>query len=610
MTLRAVLTVACLFTAAIAFLWCAPVQPPQPLGSKPPVGPKRPEPSEADRFAATLNSLSERAEDPTLTEDQTDALLAEMEHQLEHYFELPDTVRSAPQVQGALERMCDLSLQLQLDENAEPETPETAEGSPGDDILHVTTFLAADDLKKTYAEVEKALKQTDLGFTIPTNDAVVTYVNLFQTRLRDWFTSALARGAPYVPKMQAVFKDEGIPPALVWMAVVESAFNPTARSRARAVGMWQFIEGTGRRYGLAVDFWEDQRRDPEISARAAARYLKDLYGMFGDWQLALAAYNCGEAVILKYTVRSPEGNFWQLRNTRFLHRETREYVPAIMASILMASNPKAYGIEFVADAAPTPTATYLLEEATDLRVLARCADVPVETLQGLNPSLKRLMTPPRPFELRIPAKSLDGFQAKLEAVPASERVAVATHEVKAGESLTKIAHDYNVPAEAIRLANRLPNKSVHQGEMLVVPLGIAASDPSLYAEERRPSSRGSRVYKVRKGDTLAAVSRRTGVSVEKLRDLNSLSSDELKPGQRLVVSEAAQAPEKPVQRKPAPAAPAQQAQARKDRIHHVHEGDTLWDLAKRYGTTVDRICRANRISPSKRLKVGDTLLIP
>lgn len=594
-----------LLLAASLLVACAPSRPPQATPRPAAMGPKAPGKGPAENLAAQMDSASERAENPDLSDDEVAAATKEMERLFEAYLSLPAQDQADPNLQAAVERMCDLSLQLQLDAFAAPEAPEAAEGSPKDDLPNATTFLSPEDLKRTYEEVDKALKETSLGFEVKTNDAVITYVNLYQNKLRGWFSQALTRGAPYVPRMQAIFKDEGIPPSLVYMAIVESAFNPNAVSRAKAVGMWQFIQGTATRYGLVVDFWEDQRRDPEIAARAAARYLKDLYAMFGDWELALAAYNCGEGKIQRYTARSEEDDFWELRKTRYVRRETREYVPAIMAAVLLASNPKAYGFEVPAYAPPETAATVAVPEPTDLRVLARCAQTPVENLQALNPSLKRLMTPPRAFDLRIPAKNLEGFQARLDATPAQERLAVATHTVRRGETLKKIAGQYGVPSEAIRLANRLPGRKVHAGQTLVIPLGTAATDPSLYAEERPSSRKGSRTYRVRKGDTLSSVSRKTGVPVEALKELNGLDSDALQAGQRLVLGQA---------RKPAPRTPAKASRSvdaeGKERVHHVKEGDSLWEIARRNGTTVDRICRANRISPRTKLRVGDTLVIP
>lgn len=582
---------------------CAPGGPPpvsQPPVEAPPAVP--PEVARAKDLADRAEALCERAEQEDLSDEAAREVLASMDALFDEALGEPPAVLSEPRLQGALNRMADLALQLDLDANAAPPEAPEEEESPKDTLLKEATFLSPADLEATLAQVEASLKQVSVGLEVPASDpAVLAYVNLYQTRLRKWFAAALDRGAPYVPRMQEIFRDEGVPPSLVYLAIVESAFHPGAVSRARAVGMWQFVAGTAQRYGLTVDFWEDQRLDPELSARASARYLKDLRQMLGDWSLALASYNCGEAKVLRHQQKKPSVTFADLCKTRVLRRETREYVPAIYAAILVASNPAAYGFAPPATDPPEPTATIPLTEATDLRVLARCAGVPVEELQKLNPSLKRLVTPPREFLLRIPARNYDAFRAAFDAVPPEERLAVAIHTVQKGESLASIARHYKTSAEAIRLANRIQSRRVSPGQSLVVPLGVSASDPSLYAERRTSPPRGARVYRVKPGDTLSSVSRATGIPMERLKEINNLDSDQLKPGQRLVLAAEAR-PKKEV--------PPSASSPKAPRVHHIQPGDTLWDLARRYGTTVEKICRANRISPGKRLNLGDTLVIP
>lgn len=596
---------------ALLLVGCAEQAPPVAVPAPPPAAAKPPGQEQVDKLVAEMERLSNRVEAEDLDDAAEAQVLSEMAAVLNAYFAAPEAVRKHPRLQGALERMCDEALQVELDMNAAPETAEQEEVSPRDELLGVTTFLSPDELKATYDAVTKAVAEANPGFEITANDAVLTYVNLFQNKLRNWYTRALTRGQPYVPKMKEVFKDEGVPPSLVYLAIVESAFNPQATSRAKAVGMWQFIQGTGLRYGLTIDFWEDQRKDPELAARAAARYLKDLHGMFGDWQLALAAYNTGEGRIQRYVNKRPEDDFWDMRsNRKALKRETREYVPAILAAILLASNPKAYGIEPPPDVPPPAIAKVTIDSATDLRVLAKCAGLSVEELQELNPSLRRIMTPPRKFDLKIPAGNLEGFQARLDAVPESERVAVAMHTVARGESLGTIARKYHVSTESIRLANRIPGrKGVPVGTALVIPLGQAASDPVLYAEERGAARSSAKVYKVRKGDTLATISRRTGVPVDRLKEINHLTSNDLRPGQRLVL----EAPPHPVvQARAAPkGSPGPSSGAKAEpKVYHIKAGDTLWDIARRYGITLDQLCRANRISPSHQFHPGDTLIIP
>lgn len=598
MTFRPLFLACTIFALLVS---CAPQQPVKVAAL--PEAPTPQKPSEEQLLFERMQALSARAEDPDLSDEQVPALSREMAEAAEAYFEAPEPVRRSPKIQGSLERMCDHALQLGLDANAAPDTPPLESESPRDMLPQATTFLPPEELQKTLDEVKKAQASVEVGIPVPVdNKAVLTYVNMYQTKFRNWFAGALERGAPYVPGFRGIFKDEGVPPDLVYLAIVESAFKSNAVSRARAAGMWQFIQGTARRYGLVIDFWEDQRFDPELSARASAHYLKDLYDMFGDWQLALAAYNAGEMKIQRSLERTQKETFWDLKTTRYLRRETREYVPAILAAILIATNPAAYGFD-PPKAAAEPMATVTLEQPMDLRVLARCAGIPLDALQAANPSLRRLITPPRQFSLKLPADKLETFQAGLAQVPPEEKAEIVVHRVAAGESLRSIASKYQVSANLVRIVNRLNAGRVRVGQELVIPRGSAATDPTLYAEERAsPKKHSQKIYKVRRGDTLAGICARTGVPVQTLRELNNISGDTLKPGQRLVLTSVAGAREAGGNQGSRPGSNA--------RVHHVRQGDTLYQLALQYSTTVDKLCRLNRISPGKTLHLGDTLLIP
>lgn len=586
-------------------LACVPVQPPAPLPEPaPPAGPPRLPGEEA--LHLKLQGLAERAERPDLTDEEEGALLAEVDSALSEVLDAPEPLRSTPLIQGSVERLTDLVLQLELDANAAPPEPAPSlEGTPLEAMLSETTFIPEADLQSTLEAVRRAQASVQLDLPVPAdNPAVLSYVNLYQKRYRNWFAATLERAAPRLPSLQRTFKDAGVPPELVWLAAVESAFRTDAVSRAKAVGMWQFIAGTAKRYGLQVDYWEDQRLDPEVASRASARYLKDLYDMFGDWPLALASYNAGEFKVLRGLKRTGKKTFWELRKTNALRRETREYVPAIFAAVLIGTNPEAYGFQGP-DAPPLePAVTVPLDRAMDLRLLARCADMTPEALQALNPSLKRLVTPPRPFQLRLPPERVERFQTALAQVPEEERLAVAVHTVQPGETLAKVAKRYGVTTGVLRTVNRLRSNSVKPGTELAVPIGPAASDPVLYAEERPQDRRPQRIYKVRSGDSLSSIAARTGVPVARLKELNGLESDRLRVGQRLVLTAGAPSGA------PSPAAAAAPAAAAGSRVHHVVAGDTLYDLARKYGTTVNRICQLNRITAGKVLRPGDSLLIP
>lgn len=583
---------------------CVPAtQGPGPVSTLPAHSPSEQQ-SEEELLFSRLNTLGERADSSGLTESEEAALASEIQAAFEAFLAAPPAVRNSPRNQAAMERLADLTLQVELDANAAPPAPPPSEeGTPLEALLTETTFLPEGDLQATLEAVRRAQASVQLNLPVPSErPEVLAYVNLYQNRYRNWFAATLERSAPWAPTLQRIFKDEGVPPELIYLAAVESAFRTDAVSRAKAVGMWQFIAGTAKRYDLAVDYWEDQRLDPEVAARASARYLKDLYDLFGDWPLALASYNAGEGKIMRWARTKKDPSFWELRKTTFLRRETREYVPAIFAAVLIATNPEAYGFARP-QGALEPYAAVPLSRAMDLRLLSRCADLPVEVLRAQNPSLKRLVTPPRPFRLKLPPERVERFQAALAAVPENEQLAVAVHTVGAGETLQAIARRYQVSASLLRTVNRLASSRVKPGTQLAIPTGSSASDPTLYAEERGQKRPAQRIYKVRRGDTLASIASRTGVSVEALKEMNHIQGSSLRVGQRLVLSAGQPRPT------PAPGT-SRPAPPKGARVHHVAQGDSLYQLALTYGTTVDKICRLNRISRGKILRLGDTLLIP
>ncbi len=539
-----------------------------------------------------------------LTDEEYATLREEMDQVLLQVLKAPEEVRNDEEVQEILGRLCEFSLQLALDAGTGAEGPlPDATPPPLEELLEVTTFLSPDELKEQYAAVRSALEAKEPDFPLTVNDAVLSYVNSYQGRLRSWFQLALNRGGPHFPALMEIFREEGVPTSLVFLSIVESACNPRAYSRARAAGMWQFIAPTARRYGLNVDFWEDERWDPVRSARASAQYLHTLHGLFGDWQLALAAYNCGEAKVQRGLRKYPGGDYWTLRDKRFLVRETRGYVPAVLAATLIATNPEAYG--FTVPPAPEReiTTEVTIEKPADLKVLAKCAGITFEDLRDLNPALRRTVTPPRTCSLRIPARSKDSFLAAFAQVPEEELITVTMYTVRRGDSLSQIARKHGVTVEAIKSANRIRSHWIHPGQNLVIPVGGTGYDASLYAEARSKPRHSGSTYKVRRGDTLGGISRRTGVPIRTLRELNGIQGDLIRQGQRLNLgrsgsSSASQSPRPGRAIRPS------------DGVHRVRWGDNLWDIARRYGISVEEICSLNGFSKYKTLHPGDTLAIP
>ncbi|HEY3119909.1 MAG TPA: transglycosylase SLT domain-containing protein [Vicinamibacteria bacterium] len=399
---------------------------------------------------------------------------------------------------------------------------------------------------------EEILRENMGDFRLELNDEVLSCVDLYQGPLRDWFESALGRGARYLPRIRQVFAGAGIPQDLAYVALVESAFKPSALSRASAKGMWQFIPETGRRYGLDQDWWVDERSDPEKATDAAARYLKSLYGIFGDWNLALAAYNAGEGSVGRALGQVSGGNdFWQLARDGYLVRETRNYVPMIHAAILMARAPSRYGFAITPEDAPGSDVV-TVKGAVDLRVIAECSRAGVGSIQELNPELRRLATPAhRSYALKVPRGTGDSVRQCLASIPPERRVAFRTHVVARGETLSALARRYGSRAQAIVDANGLsPKARLMQGTELIIPIDAPAPGPGPTAlradataarNDDAPPAAGRAIhYRVQPGDTLTRIASRYGTSVGRLRSWNGLHGTRLAAGETLKIYTARQ----------------------------------------------------------------------
>jgi membrane-bound lytic murein transglycosylase D len=397
-------------------------------------------------------------------------------------------------------------------------------------------------------QIAQDVVQTEANdLPIAINDAVLSCIDLYQGRLRDWFAEALARGGRYLPHIRETFGAAGIPQDLAYVGLVESAFRTAALSRAKAKGVWQFIPATGRRFGLKQDWWVDERSDPERSTRAAAQYFKNLYEMFGDWNLALAAYNAGEGKVLRSIRRRGTSDFWELARSRALPRETRNYVPMIHAAIIVAKAPEAYGFSITPEEALASDGVPI-EGAVDLRLIAECAGAEVEAIQRLNPQLRRLATPAhRTFDLRVPVGSGDAILACLERTPPASRVSFRTHVVRRGETLAGLSRRYGTPARAIADANGIrSSRRLARGTELIIPItprtvltasASAAPDTSSTSPKRTASlSAAVRVsYRVRPGDTLSSIASKYRTTVQDLKSWNRIRGTSIAAGHLLTV---------------------------------------------------------------------------
>ena len=292
---------------------------------------------------------------------------------------------------------------------------------------------------------------SDYSYNEVADKAVKKNITLFKDKLKEKFSIWLSRSGKYLEMMKGILKEKNIPEEIVFLPLIESGFNPYAYSRARAVGYWQFISSTAKRYGLEINWWKDERRDPVKSTVAAADYLKDLYEIFGSWNLAMAAYNAGEGKILRALNKTKTDNYWELLNSRYIKRETRNYVPKFIAASLIANNPENFGFEDIEYHAPLNYDEVRIDSAVDFEVIAKCAETSVEVIKELNPELRRWCTPPDVSEyiLRVPMGKGNLFLENLSQIREEERFTVDTYKVMKGDTIIRISKKTGVPVKVI-----------------------------------------------------------------------------------------------------------------------------------------------------------------
>jgi membrane-bound lytic murein transglycosylase D len=396
--------------------------------------------------------------------------------------------------------------------------------------------------EETRRTAEAAVQEEGNDFPVELNDAVLACIDLYQGRLRDWFAEALARGGRYLPHIRQVFAEEGIPQDLAYVALVESAFKTGALSRAKAKGVWQFISATGKRYGLRQDWWVDERSDPEKATRAAARYLKELHGLLGDWNLALASYNAGENKVIRGVDRHGTRDFWRLRQTRAFRTETRNYVPLIHAAIVVAKAPEKYGFA-VTPEAPLSYETAAVAGPVDLRIVAECLETPLDDVRSLNPELRRMATPASAgYPLRVPEGKAGVLGECLGKVPEAKRVQFRTHVVAKGQSFYTIARKYGLRSQELAEANGLPLKRpLSIGQELIIPVeprtaSARTGAPAVVTAALPSASSRTRLsYRIRPGDTLGTIAERYGTTVSELQSWNGLRSTRITAGRTLTI---------------------------------------------------------------------------
>jgi membrane-bound lytic murein transglycosylase D len=474
--------------------------------------------------------------------------------------------------------------------SAEPERPPAED--PRDSLVAAAPTASPEEFEKARREIAAVPSGVSYDIPIVVNEQVLRAVAFYQFRAPLGFASALKRSGRYLDLMRGILKEEGVPEDLVYVAMVESAFKYQAHSRAAAHGFWQFIEGTGRRYGLHRTREYDERSDAVKSTRAAAAYFRDLYEMFGDWHLAMAAYDAGEGRILKSLQRTGARDFWGLAQGNTLRRETRDYVPFILATALIAKDPARFGFDVLPDP-PIAWEIVTVTKPVDIGRVAAAAGAPLPDLQLLNSELRTRSTPHGvpAYDLRVPPGTAPVVAARLPGLPPAPEVAEKRITVKKGETLTRVAARAGVSVGELCDWNDIPRTAkLQKGTVLVVP-----SRPKSHPKELLAAKSASPQGEIRAVPTPAS-------AITHASDVGPFTA-----------APAAATPTAPS----AAALPARvdipadgfkdTANASAKTIHHtVKKGDTLYSLANRYGTTVDAIRRENRLT-SASLRAGQTL---
>lgn len=478
----------------------------------------------------------------------------EFDKALDLLIESPFGGRTEPRIREHFDRLVDRISAHEIRALADGDgfTEKQYEPASIDDLLAMSATLVspADATKDTAAG-----DPVKHDVPIPLNQRVLAFIELFQGRLHDFIEEGMRRGTRYLPMIQSVFRAEGLPLDLAYIPLVESAFKPNALSRTKAKGVWQFMRGTGVENGLRSDWYIDERSDPEKATVAAAKYLGTLSRMFdGDWHLALASYNGGPGRVQRAMKKGAKTDFWSLAaSPRLLPRETRDYVPMILAAIVIARNPMQYGFDFE-PLEPITYDTVKLSKPLDIRRVAEWTETPVTEIQALNPELRRWTTPVRDddYELKVPRGSAEAIQARLAGTADGDLASLKWYTVKPGETLTTIARKLRVNRTDLAEANYVKvTARVRAGEQLMVPheatvlmasrtdLPVPVADSRTLAANAvvtAPSADAVKVlYRVKEGDTLNSIANVFRTSVSALRTWNRLPSNRIAAGSRLTI---------------------------------------------------------------------------
>ena len=519
------------------------------------------------------------------------------------------TTDADPRISKFVDQLGEYVTSDELDAVSEPETQEAqvpSQPAPIDEIADLT--LPAGD-SRLAAMVQKELISVHHDLPLTVNESVLQYLSFFTTtRGRAIVERGLERAGRYEPMIRRVLAEEGVPQDLIYLAQAESAFQPQAVSRSGARGIWQFMPYRGEQYDLERNYWIDERSDPEKATHAAAQHLRDLYGMFGDWYLVMAAYNSGPLNVSRAIERTGYADFWELQRRKALPKETENYVPIILALALVAKAPAMYGVHVDAEK-PAQVDAIQLEHPIDLHLVADASGADLDDLRLLNPQLLRGVTPADSnFSLKLPVGKAKSFEENIQQVPEDKWTSWRLHSVEQGETLASVARQYRVTMASVETANHLDAAAALPSGFL---LNIPAAPPVAHLVH----------YRVQRGDTLMGIADRFDVSVEQLKRWNRLSGDHAPRGARLRIyaggvesgpaSSSSRAKSTSTAKRPASKSSDFSAADSKSAAltHRVRPGETLYSIAKEYQTTVGALRQQNAFLAERDLQAGDVLAV-
>jgi len=507
-------------------------------------------------------------------------------------------------------------------------------------------YESIDDFEETPLDsaekeaLEVFLDTTDLSkFSIPLtiNERVMQEIHFLTTSARRFTEGSLSRKTALDSMIYAKLKERNMPEDLVYLALVESGFKINAYSKAKAAGIWQFIPSTGKRYGLSIDFWLDMRYNPELATNAALDYLSDLYAEFGDWHLAMAAYNCGEGRIRRFVKEGKKISYWDLK----LPRETMHYVPRILAAAIIGHFPEHYSFT-VEKQSLVPYDTVTIKDCIPLDKAGAAVGASVNTMRELNPELTRWCTPPnlKAFKLKVPQGYREKFLAAYEKMDKTQLVRWQQYRVQRGDNLGQISKIFGIKAADIQAANNLKKTKLSVGQVLIIPMPVGASPPDKQRQMEKQESAAAlakkqlfdapppaeksgglsiRSYVVRRGDNLSSISRRFGISSQSLMTWNNLQTNKVMTGQRLYLQDPGKQDTKKSEENLAitpinpitPITPkSTQGTTSQGTSYIIKQGDNLWDIARNNNVTVQQLLQWNpgldkKIYPGMKIKISD-----